>query len=57
MLSTFRSNEDSPPRFSVVHSVEFGQVMFKYNLYPIHVLLLLTNLIYIKSFYIAIIIK
>ena len=31
--------------------------MFEYNLYPIYILLLLTNFIYIKSFFITIIIK
>ena len=34
-----------------------GQVMFEYDLYPIYFPLLLTNFIYIKSFFIAIIIK
>ena len=34
---------------------EFGQVMCEYDLYPIYFLLLLTNFIYMKSFFITII--
>ena len=43
--------------FSIAYCVGFGQVMFEYNLYPIYFLLLLTKMIYVKSFFIAIIIK
>ena len=42
---------------SVSLYVGFRQEMFEYNLYSIYIILLLTNFIYIKSFFITVIIQ